>query len=88
MDAHALAEAERKGRIEGLREAAAIAHKRIESAADGCERGHTEWDTGAFVCSNRHGCLCAEHTEEAEAIETAITARIAKLEAQMTETTP
>lgn len=52
-----------------------IARDRAEGFHTGeCERGHTEWDTNAFVCSNRNGCLCVEREEEAEAIADKIAA--------------
>ena len=61
---------------EAMREAAAqVAHRRADGFhTAGCECGHTEWDTNAFVCRNRGGCLCIEREEEAEAIEAAIRA--------------
>lgn len=53
--------------------AAKIARKRADGFHTGeCDRGHTEWDTNAFVCSNRGDCLCIEREEEAEAIALAI----------------
>lgn len=60
---------------EGVEAAAKVAQKRAEGFHTGeCDRGHVEWDTNAFVCSNRNGCLCAEREEEAEAIAIAIRA--------------
>ena len=68
-----------KSEVLAEREACArIADVRAEGFHTGeCECGHVEWDTNAFVCSNRNGCLCQEREEEAEAIASAIRSRAA-----------
>jgi hypothetical protein len=68
----AYAAGDREGHARGVRDAAKKSAKRKYLHANECERGRTEWDTGAFVCSARGGCLCLEREEEAEALEAEI----------------